>query len=80
MRADLAKEGKTTLGIVLYGERPDEKEYLATLIRDGAIVQGTEQPGTIILLPGGATETGAGDEEDRETTTAVEFNSGKFMG
>ncbi len=80
MKAELAKEGDVTLGLILYSERADEREYLANLQSDGVLVQGGGEPGTLILLPGGATETGAGGEEDREPATGPSLDSGKFVG
>ena len=80
MRAELAKEGKTSLGVVLYSERPDEKEYLAGLLRDGIIVQATEEAGTLILLPAVAPDTGAGDEEGREPAGSPQLDTGNFIG
>ena len=80
MKAELAKEGNVTLGLILSAEEADEKEYLISLLRTGALVQPTEDMATLILLPGADTETDSGGEEREGTTAGPSLDSGKFIG
>ena len=80
MKAELAKEGNVTLGLILSAQEADEKEYLVSLLRTGALVQPTEDMATLILLPGADTETDSGREEREGTAAGPSLDSGKFIG